>query len=77
MSIQTTESLIDHYDAQDIAETIPAPAARAFIRTGRLTPGFRAAVELYNTDAQTTRLREYVWARVAAGQTEPPSDWPA
>jgi cytosine/adenosine deaminase-related metal-dependent hydrolase len=68
---------IDHYDAQDIAQMIPAPAARAFIRTGRITPGLRAAVVLYDTDRQATQLREYVEARVDAGLLDPPKDWPA
>jgi hypothetical protein len=68
---------IDHYDAQDIAEMIPAPAARRFVRTGKITPGFRAAVALYgNTMTDVAPLAAYVAERVSANDIDTPKDWP-
>jgi hypothetical protein len=75
--VTSLESSFDHFDAQDTAALIPAPSARAFIRTGKLTPGFRAAVVLYGDgDSAFDGLAEYVQARVHAGQTDTPKDWP-
>lgn len=78
--VDTTEQTyggLDHYDAQDIAEAISAPAARAFIRTGKITPGFRAAVALHaDTESYFDGLAAYVQARVDAGDITPPKDWP-
>lgn len=69
---------IDHYDAQDRAELIAvAPAARNFISTGKITPGFRAAVDLYNTGSDIQELADYVADRVSKNELDTPKDWPS
>lgn len=72
-------SSFDHHDAIDAAELMEGPAVRNFIRTGTLTPGFRATVQLHSDGAlhtTLTGLREYVAARLAADERGAPDDWP-
>ncbi len=73
-----TTATFDHHNAIDAAMHLtPAPAVRAFERTGALTPGFRAAVQLHDLHSGgIDELVQYVNDRVAAGETAAPKNWP-
>lgn len=65
--------LYGHQEAQAEAASIPAPAARSFVTTGKITPGFRAAEQLYDV---SVGLQQYVADRVDHGATAAPTNWP-